>query len=226
MPLANELMHPCLVEGLKTIVFDCDGVLIDSHDANMRYYGIIKDELDLPPLTDEEKVYVHTHTHKDAIRFIVPDALFKKAWDVVQNVDSTSMMQYLKRSEGVREFLWWLRDAGFNLAVNTSRTDTMDMILREMDLEGFFFPVITSAKVCTPKPHPEGLHIIMRELGVCTEEVAFIGDSLVDQQTANAAGVRFWAYKDANLEADVHIESFWDIKAAMQRSYKGCICSF
>ncbi len=226
MVLANELMHPCLVEGLKCVVFDCDGVLIDSFDANMRYYGIIKEQLGLPPLTDDEKEYVHTHTHKDAIKYIAPGELFKKAWGIIGEIDSTSMMQYLKRSEGVREFLWWLRDAGFKLAVNTSRTDTMDLILREMDLEGFFNPVITSEKVVTPKPHPEGMFKILQAHNLQPDEVAYIGDSRVDEKTAQASGVRFWAYKDAKLEADVHIESFWDIKAAMQRSYKGSICTY
>ncbi len=226
MALANHMMHPHFVEGLKTIVFDCDGVLIDSYEANMRYYGMIKEQLGLPPLTKEEKVYVHTHTHKDAIRYIASGDLFRKAWTFVQNYDSTSLHQYLKRSEGIREFLCWLRAAGFGLAVNTSRTDTMDFILSMMDLQGFFHPVITSVKVSTPKPHPEGLFTIMREHGVRPCEVAYIGDSHVDEKTGQAAGVRFWAYRDQTLDAEVHIESFWDIKAAMQRAYKEPVYTF
>lgn len=226
MALANQLMNPRLLQGVKSVVFDCDGVLIDSLEANTRYYGNIKEQLGLPPLTPSEIKYVHMHTHKDAIRHIVPDELFTKAWKIVQEFDSTSLSQYLKRSDGVLEFLWWLRDAGFKLAVNTSRTDTMDFILKLMDLEGYFSPVITSAKVVTPKPHPEGMYMIMRAHGVQANEVAYIGDSQVDEKTALAAGVRFWAYKDQTLSAEVHIESFWEIKAAMQRCYKGCSCSY
>ena len=102
----------------------------------------------------------------------------------------------------------------------------MDFILSVMDLEGFFRPVITSARVSTPKPHPEGLHMIMREHGVRPWEVAYIGDSIVDERTAVAAGVRFWAYRDQALEAEVHINSFWDIMAAMQRAYKDAVSVF
>lgn len=221
MALANPLMNPQLVEGLKCIIFDCDGVLIDSIEANIHYYGAIKEQLGLPPLTESEIHYVHTRTHKDAIKHIAPGDLFDKAWSVVKMYDSTSFAQYLKRSEGVRDFLSWLRAADFELAINTSRTDTIDFILNLMDLEGFFHPVITSGKVRTPKPHPEGVHIILRTHGLEPHEVAYIGDSHIDEKTAQAAGVRFWAYKDQSLEADVHIESFWDIKAAMQQCYKG-----
>ena len=222
MAVANQLMNPRLVQGVRSVVFDCDGVLIDSYEANMIYYGGIRKDLGLPPLTKSEKVYVHTHTHKDSVRHIVPDELFGKAWELVQQHDSTTLLPYLHRSEGIREFLEWLRSAGFLLAVNTSRTDTMDFILRIMDLEGFFRPVITSGLVSTPKPHPEGLHRIMRAHGAAPGEVAYIGDSHVDEQTAKAAGVRFWAYGDRTLDAEVHIDSFWDIRAAMQRSYKEC----
>ena len=226
MAIANEFMNPCLRQGLKCIIFDCDGVLIDSFDANMRYYGMIKEELGLPPLTEEEKVYVHTRTHKEAIKCIAPGDYFEKAWEAVEAFDSTSLMPYIKRSEGLLEFLWWLRDTGFLLAINTSRADTVDMILEKKDLEGYFYPVITSAKVCEPKPHPEGVYKILTALQVQSHEVAYIGDSHVDEKTARTAGVRFWAYKDVNLEALVHIDSFWSIKAAMQRCYKGCDQAF
>ena len=222
MAIANTLMHPDLLRDIKCVVFDCDGVLIDSYEANMVYYGMIKEKLGLPPLTDDEKSFVHANTHKHAIEYISPEGRFDDAWEVVRDVDSTSLMHYLKRSDGVREFLWWLRDAGFMLAVNTSRTDTMDAILQYMDLEGFFFPVITSTKVAKPKPHPEGMFMIMNALGVEAREIAYIGDTYVDESTAKNSGVRFWAYGDQTLDAEVHINDFWTIKAAMQHHYKGC----
>lgn len=226
MAIANQLMNPQLLEGLKCIVFDCDGVLIDSLQANIFYYGKIKEQLGLPALTEAEAKYVHMHTHKDAIEHITPPELLDKAWEATEGFDSSSLVQYLKRSDGVREFLWWLRDAGFMLAVNTSRGESIDFILKIMDLEGFFHPVINSEKVVTPKPHPEGMFNIMNTHGLQRDEIAYIGDSLVDEKTAQASGVRFWAYKDQSLTAEVHIENFWDIKAAMQRCYKGSSCSY
>lgn len=226
MALANPLMNKRLVSGLKAIIFDCDGVLIDSYRANMHYYGMIREKLGLVPMTDAERVFVHTRTHKASIEHIVPSDRLAEAWEIIHAFDSTTLLPFLKRSEGVREFLWWLRDAGFKLAINTSRTDTMGFILKEMDLEGFFFPVMTSGKVTTPKPHPEGVHTILKAHELSPDEVAYIGDSMVDQITARRAGVRFWAYRDQRLDAEVHIEDFWQIKALMQQCYKGCVCPY
>jgi phosphoglycolate phosphatase-like HAD superfamily hydrolase len=226
MAIANPLMNLRLVEGLKTIVFDNDGVLIDSYEANMVYYGTIRERLGLPPMDDAERYFVHSRTHDEAVRHIVPADKLKEAFEIGATMNQADLAPYFKRSDGIREFLWWLRAAGFNLAVNTSRGESMSLVLKLTDLEGFFHPIITSCVVSKPKPHPEGVFRIMRAHGVRPDEVAYIGDSIVDQRAARAAGVRFWAYGDQNLEADVFIENFWAIRAAMQRCYKGCAPAF
>ncbi|MBG0789282.1 MAG: HAD hydrolase-like protein [Desulfovibrionaceae bacterium] len=226
MALANPIMNPRPLEGLRTIVFDNDGVIVDSYEANMVYYGTIRKDLGLPPLTDAEKRYVHTRTHNEAMRHIVPADKLDRAFEIGRDFDASLLHPYFKRSSGLREFLWWLRDAGFNLAVNTSRGHSMGMILDLLDLRGFFQPVITSAMVSVPKPHPEGLFRIMHAHGVQPHEVAYIGDSAVDEKAAAASGVRFWAYRNHGLNAEVHIDHFMDIKAAMQRCYKGSALTF
>lgn len=226
MAIANPMMNPRLLEGLKTIVFDNDGVLIDSYEANMVYYGTIRRELGMPPMTDAEKYFVHSRTHDEAVRHIVPEDKLERAFEIGRSMDQASLAPYFKRSDGIREFLMWLRAAGFRMAVNTSRGESMDLVLRLTDLEGFFHPVVTSCTVSQPKPHPEGLYRIMREHGVRPDEVAYIGDSVVDQRAAEAAGVHFWAYRDPTMKAEVHIEDFWSIRAAMQRCYKGHASAF
>ncbi len=210
----------CL-KGLKCIVFDCDGVLIDSYDANMRYYGMVKETLGLPPLTPDEKVYVHSHTHKEGLEYITPEDRFEDAWKFQEGFHYKDLLPYLKLSDGLHELLWWLRDAGFLMAVNTSRTDTMPLILNQFDLEPYFHPVITSADVRRPKPNAEGMHRIMAKLNVEAHEIAFIGDTAVDMRTARNSGVRFWAYGDELLDADVHISDFWTLRRLLHRAYEG-----
>jgi len=226
MAIANHMMNSRLLTGLKTIVFDNDGVIVDSYEANMHYYSMIKEKLGLLPMTESEKYFVHTRTHNEAVRYIVPADKFEQAMEIGQAYSVDNLKPYYKRSEGLRRFLAFLRSAGFNLAINTSRGESMFMLIDYLDLDNFFHPVITSTKVCVPKPHPEGLHIIMREHGVRPDEVAYVGDSSVDEKCAMAAGVRFWAYRDQSLNAEVHIENFLDIKAAMQRCYKGRVLAY
>ena len=62
-----------------------------------------------------------------------------------------------------------------------------------------------------PKPHPESLFKILSFFGIDPDGAIYVGDSLVDFQTARAAGVLFFAYKNRGLEADYHLDRLMDI---------------
>ena len=58
---------------LKLIVFDCDGVLFDSREANRRYYNSLRERFGHPPMDEEELEYVHTHNAQLSTRHIFRD---------------------------------------------------------------------------------------------------------------------------------------------------------
>ena len=65
--------------------------------------------------------------------------------------------------------------------------------------------------VKTPKPNPESIEKIIQELNLNKEEAVFVGDSDVDQQTAESSGVRFVAYKNREIANDLFIEDHLDL---------------
>lgn len=222
----NDLMKTDVLDNIGCIVFDCDGVLIDSLDANIVYYNLVKEYFDLPPMDEAETKYVHSATMADAVRHILPEKLWDRAFEYQRAFDYSRVMPHIKRMEGVFELIWWLRSAGCLLAINTSRKDTMDMVLNSIDLEETFFPVITVNEVRQPKPHPEGMYQIMTKLGVSAEETVFIGDSGVDQHAARNAGTRFWSYRNKNLDADLYIDDYWALKRCLMRTYEGPVMGY
>ena len=46
----------------KGVIFDCDGVLVDSVEANMAFYNAIRKKLGLPELNAEQREYCQTHS--------------------------------------------------------------------------------------------------------------------------------------------------------------------
>ena len=44
---------------LKAIVFDCDGVIFDSREANKAYYNAILKNIGLPPMNEEQLNFAH-----------------------------------------------------------------------------------------------------------------------------------------------------------------------
>src|SRR5210317_1776977 len=55
---------------LKLVVFDCDGVMFDSKNANLHFYNHIRSKFDHPPMDDAELEYVHMHHVMDSVDHI------------------------------------------------------------------------------------------------------------------------------------------------------------
>ena len=193
---------------IKGLVFDCDGVLLDSRRANISFYNYLLAGLGLPELTDEQQEYVHMSTFEQALDFMIPEKMRHRIPDLLNSVE-TNLDYYslLTLEKGLLPMLDWLRRNNVRLAMCTNRIDPMDNLLQKFNLQGYFTPIQTASN-SLPKPHPDGLHKILEKWEADPYEVAFIGDSKVDEHAARAAGVHFWAFKNARLEADLHIPDF------------------
>ncbi len=190
------------------LIFDCDGVLIDSREANVAFYNLILQGLGRGPMSPEDEDYVHCQTIHSSIQRIVPENRVEEAWQVLSQLSFSSVVHLVRLQDGLVELLKWLRQSGILCAVNTNRTNTMDLVLRHFGLEPFFSPVVTSSDVSRPKPHPESLQLILKTWNLHKQHVAFIGDSEVDQRAAQAMGVPFWAFQNPSLQADLHIPDY------------------
>ena len=193
---------------IQCVIYDCDGVLFDSFEANTRLYNDLCTKVGRGLLRKEEMEYVHTHTVYEAIHFIFGkgDELEKKALEALKQIDLRNYIVYLKMEPHLFEALSRLKEDGILRAINTNRTTSMKHIMDRFDLWPFFDMVVTALDVKHPKPHPESIEKILQNFNLKKGEAVFIGDSEVDQQTARSSGVPFIAYKNGILEADFHLE--------------------
>ncbi|WP_457572135.1 HAD family hydrolase [Desulfovulcanus sp.] len=220
MFICNALLKKIEVAGLKGIIFDCDGVLFDSREVNVKYYNMIKDALGLPPMNKEEEEYVHMHSVDNSLKFIVPDRLSYKLPEVRRKIDYKVLIPYMRPEDGLLPLLQFLRQKKIACSIFTNRTTTMEMVLRYFHLSSYFNPVITASKVSQPKPNPEGLFKILRRWSYRPEQVVFIGDSELDQETARKARVPFWGFKNPRLHADMYIPDFWTMREYLMQYLK------
>jgi phosphoglycolate phosphatase-like HAD superfamily hydrolase len=77
--------------------------------------------------------------------------------------------------------------------------------MERFDLWPHFDLVITALDVKNPKPHPESIEKILETFRVGKHEAVFVGDSQIDKQTADSAGVKFIAYKNREIANDAFI---------------------
>ena len=212
----NELRICTALSGLKGLIFDCDGVLLDSRGANIAFYNCFRSCLLLPKLTADQEEYVHMATFEQALHFITPPALRGCISETLGRVgDELDYYSLLGVEEGLLPFLDWLKACGVHLAMCTNRVEPMDKVLDTFGLRGYFDPIQTASN-SLPKPDPDGLTQVLGKWKVEAHEVAFIGDSSVDMRAARAGGLPFWSFKNEKLDADLFVSGFPGLHTRMR----------
>lgn len=194
---------------LKLVIFDCDGVLFDSREANRHYYNDLLFRFGHPAMDEEEVDYVHMHNVQDSVRHIFRNypADIDRVNGYRVELDYHPYLQHMKMEPDLPQFLNFLRPR-YRTAISTNRTTTMAEVLRVHGLEDYFELVVTALDVSRPKPHPEALKKILAHFGLPVEQAVFIGDSSIDRQHTAAVGMRLIAFRNRQLAADFHVDSF------------------
>jgi HAD superfamily hydrolase (TIGR01509 family) len=203
---------------IRCVIYDCDGVLFDSIEANKKLYNDLCALVGRAPLNEEEVKYVHMHTVYETIQLIFGkyDGFEKKALESLKGIDWKDYITYLKMEPYLLQILNLLKANGVLRVINTNRTTSMKYIMEHFHLWPFFDMVVTALDVKNSKPHPESVEKILRKFNLNKEETVFVGDSEVDEQTAKSSGVKFIAYKNKDLVGDAYIDDHLDLLHFLQ----------
>ena len=198
-----------LPSNIKGIIFDCDGVILDSKESTILYFNKILQALNLDPLTKEQESYMFMSSVKNGFKHVIPKHLQSKLQFICTEVVNyqRDFMPMVKLESGFFEFSNWLKSKGVKRAIHTNRSSGMQVVLDKFPFLNNFNPIMTAANVAA-KPDPEGTIYILNKWNLRSDEVIFVGDSLNDQKTAFSAKVPFVAYGNEQLEATVHVNSF------------------
>ena len=204
---------------IKAVIYDCDGVMFDSLDANFAFYERIMTPLGQPlDRQDKETMRIlHTYANRDVLSFFFPEEPEKsQALDLAAAIDYRDLIPLMRMEAGFVETLEALQ-ARVHLAVCTNRSISMDAVILEFNLARFFGCVMTASQVRNPKPHPDPLYRILEHYRIAPHEALFVGDSEVDRLAAAAAGVPFVAYK-ADLQGFARIDHHGEILTLLEVS--------
>ncbi len=196
---------------VSVIIFDCDGVMFDSRQANVNFYNHILFHFDLPPLTDKDIEFVHMHTVVESLNHIFRGTTYvAKAQEYRLKLDYIPFIKDMVMEPGLKEVLDVLKP-DYGLAVATNRSNTIEKVLAINGLSHYFDIVVSSLDVENPKPHPEPVFKILNFFGIEPRECLYVGDSEVDFTVCQASGVPLIAYRNKSLKADFYIDNLLDI---------------
>ncbi len=198
---------------LRLVIFDCDGVMFSSREANRIYYNHLLERFSCPPMSEEEVNYVHIHNVTDSVTHIFrnhPQVSLEEVNRYRMALDYTPFLEHMTMEPDLPDFLKRIRPH-YRTAISTNRTNTMDLILDIFGLRPWFEMVVTAANAPRPKPAPDGLYMILDHFGLQVEEAIYIGDSEVDREHCAAVGMELIAFRNPGLVADYHVDSFMEI---------------
>lgn len=180
----------------KACIFDLDGTLTDTVESLTYSVNATLSELGLSQITEEQcKAFVGSGARKLVERSLKaagdPELLHvEKAMEVYGRIFKEHCTYHVAPYEGIVEMLDTLKALGVRLAVlsNKPHLQTKDVVATFFGTDTF--TCVQGQQEGIPrKPDPTAVFMIAKELNVATEECLYIGDSDVDMQTGNAAGV-------------------------------------
>lgn len=194
------------------LMFDCDGVLFDSRQANVLFYNDLLRRFGRPPMSEADTDYVHVHTAWESVARLFRDdpRLVEEVWRA-PGLDYAPYIGHMVPEPTLRGLLEDLRGR-CRLAVCTNRTTTIGAVLEQHGLAAFFDLVVSALDVPRPKPHPDQLIRALETFGLPAQAALYVGDSAVDMEAARAAGVPFVAYRNPELAAASHIERLAELR--------------
>ena len=197
---------------IKLVIFDCDGVMFDSKNANLHFYNQIRTRFDHPPMDSDELEYVHMHHVMDSVNYIFRHwpAELKEAHRYRESLNYEDFIKHMLIEPDLIEFLEEITPA-CQTAISTNRTTTMSTLLDTFDLHKYFGLVVTALDVKNSKPHPDAILKILDHFGLAVKDSIFIGDSIVDLEHAESVGMKMIAFKNQDLPAAYHVNSFMEI---------------
>ncbi len=178
---------------LMGVIFDMDGVIVDSHAAHIRTWrklflslgksvsdaqldfvrqGIKRQEILRHFLGDLEEEQVQAHCREK-------DLLFR------------SEVEKIKLIPGSHAMLEDLRSAGVPTALaSCGSTARVHDLLSHLRLRNYFTAVVTGDEVAVGKPHPEIFHKAAQQMDIHPAESVVFEDSVSGVQGAKAAGMK------------------------------------
>lgn len=187
---------------LTNVIFDMDGVVVDSHEAHIRTWKKLLLSLG-KSVTDADLSFVRQgRKRREILRFFlgeIPDDQVK-AHCHVKDLLFRNEMQGIKMIPGVLELLEDLKRAGVPVALATCGGGLrVHHLLLRLRIREYFAAVVTGDEVTFGKPDPEIFHKAAWQMHVHPAESLVFEDSISGIQGAKAAGMKCVGIADRHL---------------------------
>ncbi|MBP3967124.1 pyrophosphatase PpaX [Paenibacillus lignilyticus] len=177
---------------VKTMLFDLDGTIMDTNELIIQSFlhslkGIVPPEFDrehiIPSMGQPLTMQMQLFSGREDVTDLVA---------AYREINLQMHDDYVSAFPQVAEVFARLHEAGIQIGIVTTKMRlTTERGLRYVGLYDYVEPgaIVTIEDVEHPKPHPEPVLKALEALGADPATTLMVGDSVVDIEAAEAAGV-------------------------------------
>jgi len=183
---------------VKAVIFDMDGVIIDSEPVQMKAINLVMaqwsvqlEEKDFIPMIGRRLADDYEYLQN---KFGVPipfEAFFRQKTDAYQQLMKNEAVEM----PGLTPLLKRLQSAGIKAAIASgSCPEDIEMVVNALRITAYFENLTSGHEVVNGKPHPEIYQLAANRLGIPYADCAAIEDTCYGVQSSKDAGMKCIAF--------------------------------
>jgi beta-phosphoglucomutase len=175
------------------VVFDMDGVLIDSHPAHRAAWTELLRMSGRNASAEELSFILEGRTRSEILRHFFGDIAEEQlsVYGKLKDEIFRSMEHTIAAVPGVLNFVKELQEADVAMAVATSASEIRTFsTLERMGLGGCFEAVVTAGDVAIGKPDPAVYRLACQQVNASPEQTIAFDDAIAGVEAARSAGMR------------------------------------
>ncbi len=183
------------ITGIKAVIFDFDGTLLDTSEGVIRSVKYMLDHLGYERLSEEMySTFIGPPIHHRMKQLYgITDEEAKITMNVFREHYTKEDIFVASHYEGMDKLLLELNTDGYKLGVCTYKREDMAKLLLEDKGLAEYFRVIHGQDAEGRMSKTEVLQLTMKDLGVTPVETVMVGDAYTDAEGATGAGAHFLA---------------------------------
>jgi len=216
---------------LKAVIFDMDGVLIDSEPFHFVVNEKIFANLGINLNEEEYHSFIGT-THKDMWSTLKKKFNLPQSVPELVNMQVSGNIEYIKNEniepikiKGVEDLLSGIARENIKIGIaSSSPTDVIKLVINKLGINDYFSVITGGEEIEKGKPSPDIFLKAANRLNVNSSDCLVVEDSKNGVLAAKAAGMKCVGYKNPNSgnqdlrKADLIIDNYDSLKVKILRN--------
>lgn len=188
----------------NTVIFDLDGTILDTLTDLSNAVNHALKTCGYEEKTQEQVCSYVGNGIRKLMERAVPEGTSEQKLEICfqefKKFYEKNMYVYTRPYEGIERLMQKLKERGFHVGVVSNKADFAVKELMRQFFDGLVDVSIGEMEGMQRKPAPDTVNLAMRQMNVVPENCIYVGDSDVDIQTAENAGIPCisvtWGFRD------------------------------